>query len=458
MKVVYARVSSDPDGTSLSPEAQIAECVEFAKKHGWDHIQEHVDRDISAWSRKVARPAWNHILDGIRNGTITGVIVHHLDRLIRQVRDLETLIDALEDRPGTTRAFPIYSVHGDIDLSRPDGRAMARILVTIAQKESDDKSRRLKLVLGAQAAQGLSHGGRQPYGWNPDRVTLHPVHSQNVRQLVDWAFQGVSLSEMARRFNTEKIPGPQSPRWDGSPIGRMLTNPRLAGLRRHNGKIVATGNWETIITLEEHTKLVGLFNRPQNTPHGNQLRWWATGVTVCGRCGGRMSSIPHQNGRRYQCQKRYQGCGNGILAEPVDQIIETIITHTLREGWETPAAPPVDVTLLTASLETARASMDRLTTDYYVNNLIPEHAFKAAFEPLQTRVEQLEAELADTQTQTPVLDFDIPGTFASCTPEQKRGICRTLIPCVKIGPAGPGFRGFDSTRIEVWLTDPPPPL
>src|SRR5438094_10247403 len=48
---------------------------------------------LSAWKRGVRRPDWERLVDRVRSGVSDGVVVWHTDRLFRQPRDLETLID-----------------------------------------------------------------------------------------------------------------------------------------------------------------------------------------------------------------------------------------------------------------------------------------------------------------------------------------------------------------------------
>ncbi|HEX9978366.1 MAG TPA: recombinase family protein, partial [Acidimicrobiia bacterium] len=46
----YARISSDPEGTHLGVERQVADCRELAERLGWPVAGVYVDDDISAFS------------------------------------------------------------------------------------------------------------------------------------------------------------------------------------------------------------------------------------------------------------------------------------------------------------------------------------------------------------------------------------------------------------------------
>ena len=75
---------------------------------------------------------------------IDGVVVYDLDRFARQPVDLERAIRIFDGRVGLRFA----TVQSDIDLSSPDGRTMARVMVAFANKASNkasmDTSRRVR--------------------------------------------------------------------------------------------------------------------------------------------------------------------------------------------------------------------------------------------------------------------------------------------------------------------------
>ncbi len=442
----YARVSSDPDGTSVSPEAQLEECRQEAERRGWDwaKVTQYIDRDLSAWKRSTHRPGWYEVVEGIRTGAIDGLIVHHLDRMLRQVRDLEQLIDAIEQRGGK---FPIYSVHGDLDLSTPDGRAMARIVVTIAQKESDDKSRRLQLVLGAKARDGKSHGGKRPYGYDEaDRTKLVPAERDVILELVDWVFDGVSLTECARRLNDAGVPTAHGgSKWFPQVIRRMLLSPRYAGLRSHKGTVVAEGDWEPVFPLDVHERLVQLLERPATGTGRTERRWWATSVLQCGVCGRSMASIPHSSGRRYHCDKRYDGCGNGILAKPIDQIIETVTLGILREGYGAERA--VELVGDAQECDELEASLAQLARDFYIDHVIDRVSFEAVNEDLRQRL-AIARESARPKTITTSGDPD--ADWKDATVQRRIEIVSSTLDRVVIAQRDPRATRLDLGRVSLY--------
>ena len=93
---IYARLSRNPDGKIEKIQDQVADCRAVAERRGLLIGEVHADDDISAWKRNVHRPGWERMLARIEAGQTSGVIVWHVDRLARQPRDLERLVDLAE--------------------------------------------------------------------------------------------------------------------------------------------------------------------------------------------------------------------------------------------------------------------------------------------------------------------------------------------------------------------------
>ena len=85
---IYARISSDKDGTAAGVERQLADCRKLAETLGWPVADEYVDNDVSAYSGKP-RPQYRRMLADIEGATIDAVLVYHPDRLTRQNKELE---------------------------------------------------------------------------------------------------------------------------------------------------------------------------------------------------------------------------------------------------------------------------------------------------------------------------------------------------------------------------------
>jgi len=214
---VYARISSDVLGEGLGVARQRQDCAALAECHGWTVVDTYVDNDVSAFSGK-RRPEYERLLTDVRSGRVHGIVAWHTDRLHRSPRELETFIDLIE----ATKCSVDTVQTGELDLSTPSGRVMARTLGAFARYESEHKSARIRRKLEQNAVEGKHHGGERPYGWNPDRTTLCEVEAEWVRFATSQVLAGVSLRSIAKVMNERG-----SRNADGAPWS--LSNVRFMG-------------------------------------------------------------------------------------------------------------------------------------------------------------------------------------------------------------------------------------
>ncbi len=107
-----------------------------------------------------AAPGYEQLKEGLREGRWTALLVWHVDRLCRSVRDLEDIVDLVNGK------VAVHTVKGgEIDLETPEGRLQARMLGTLARYESEHRSDRVRRAMDQNAERGIAHGGPRPYGW-----------------------------------------------------------------------------------------------------------------------------------------------------------------------------------------------------------------------------------------------------------------------------------------------------
>ena len=148
--VALVRISDDPDGRAVGVGRQEEDCRALAERLGWTIAEVIVENDTSAFStrrtndsdglpvRVTKRPEFRRALKQLHSGRNDGLVVYDIDRLARQPRDLEALIDLAE-----VRDTPVVAVTGSLDVSNSAGRAMARVLMAMANKSSEDTGRRV---------------------------------------------------------------------------------------------------------------------------------------------------------------------------------------------------------------------------------------------------------------------------------------------------------------------------
>jgi len=308
---VYVRISDDRDGTEAGVRRQEADCRHLATSQGWTVTQVYRENDTSAFRRRkvalpdgttalrVVRPEFRRMLADLTARRIAAVVGYDLDRVARDPRDLEDLIDAAE---ATGR--PVRSVTGNLDLSHTGGITMARIAVAMANQSSRDTSRRVRRAKEAGAAEGRwGGGGKRAFGWTADRGTLVESEAAVLREAAEQLLAGTSLREVLMDLEDRQVPTVTGAGWSHAALRRMLVRPGIAGLLEHRGAVVAQAPWPAVLDETTWRALVAeLESRPRND---TSLRWWLGALAHCARCGGRMRG----NGGSYVCESRRGGCG-----------------------------------------------------------------------------------------------------------------------------------------------------
>jgi site-specific DNA recombinase len=89
----YGRLSWNPTTRELEKiETQHGDNETTIKRHG-RALGERLDDGLSAWKISVRRPGFEKLLERASTGASQGIAVWHVDRLFRQPRGLERLID-----------------------------------------------------------------------------------------------------------------------------------------------------------------------------------------------------------------------------------------------------------------------------------------------------------------------------------------------------------------------------
>ncbi|MFE2989979.1 recombinase family protein [Streptomyces sp. NPDC059262] len=96
---IYTRISRDDEGDAMGVARQQQDCERLADLRSWQAVKAYEDNDVSAFKRNVVRDEFELMLNDLRAGLIDGIVAYDLDRLARQPRDLERLIEIFDDRP-----------------------------------------------------------------------------------------------------------------------------------------------------------------------------------------------------------------------------------------------------------------------------------------------------------------------------------------------------------------------
>ena len=449
---IYTRLSRDKEDAT-STTRQEADARRLAKTKGWKVSGVYVDPDHSAYQnatrRKVHRPEYERLIEDIKGGAVDAVIVSKVDRLARSLVEFVRFAETCEQH-----GVALVSVNEPIDTSTPFGTALLQILAVFAQLESATISLRVRSARDYEAKAGKPHyGGRRRYGYTRQMEVI-PEEAALVNEAVAHVLGGGSVNGLATMWNARGIGSPARSTWTVKTLSTVLRSPHLAGLRTHNGTVVAEGTWEPIIDRDTHTAVVAALGDRTRLPV--KRTYLLTGGTArCGRCGAALIAHSTTSGKRaYVCLRRNgdgEACGKlSAVAEPVEAYVsaaafEALDTPTLLALLRAPRehGDSEEVTILRDRLEKVRQTESVLDEeDYLALSADLEARLDAA---LARQAKGARSPLADLPTSHKAL----ARWWEEATVEKRAALVALVIDRVVIHPGRPGTTTFDDSRIEI---------
>lgn len=435
---IYVRISLDRE-EEAGVTRQREDCQKLADTWGWTVGKVYEDNSVSAYQRKL-RPEWLSMLDDLRSGIRDGVIFYDLDRMARQPRDLEDLIDVVE-----ARKIPNKVVTGEVNLSTDNGVFMARLLVNVGNKASKDTGRRVARAALQRAQQGKPQKAvTRPFGYTHDYEIIES-EAKLIRDAYERVIAGESLTSILKDWMEH--PTVNGKRWYRQTVKKILQAPRNAAIRTYKGEEVATGNWEPIVSREVWQAAQDVFDGRSKPMPDTTSVYLLSRIAICGKCGYPMYGRAANKTRKasYTCMSALGGCG-GINRQmlPVDKYIEGLIKRQLAKGK--PVAPPVDdhaaeiAEIENRIIELRQAWNDRkiVLTDFTVMRDAEDKKLKA--------LQREKAQVSATQISETFAE-----NFEDANLSQRRALIKRYMTAVVIHPAVRGARKVDFDAIEpIW--------
>ena len=362
--VIYTRISSDRTGAGLGVGSQERDCRELADRLGWTVVAVHSDNDVSAYSGKP-RPGYRALLDALHGGSADAVLAWHEDRLHRSTRELEDYIDACEPRGISTH----FVRSGVLDLTTASGRMTARIRGAVARGEAEHMRERVEAAKQRSANAGRWKGGRRPFGYEADGVTVREDEAALVREGSAAVLAGASMRGMAGEWNASGVSTTTGKPWDMTGVRRILLRPRNAGLMEHRGEVVGKAEWPAIVPEEQWRAVVRVLSDPARRSNGKGVarKWLGSGLYRCDVCGEGVVTTMSKGGGASEAHRVYR-CRDSHVSKSqveVDLLVEAVVCERLRQPdalrrLAAPVDEGPDVEALEAEAVTLRSRLDEL--------------------------------------------------------------------------------------------------
>ncbi|WP_336510185.1 recombinase family protein [Ruegeria lacuscaerulensis] len=279
---IYARFSSQMQ-RDASIDDQMRLCRERAEREGWTVVDAYSDRAVSGAS--MLRPGLQALFHATQEGQVDLILAEALDRLSRDQAD----IAAIFKRLSFAGVCIVTLAEGEISELHVGLKGTMNQLFL---KDLADKTRR---GLRGRVELGRSGGGNS-YGYDvvrrlgPDgqpvtgERVINAAEAEIVRRVLQEFTEGHSPKTIARRLNTEGVPGPRGKLWRDTAIrGHRVRGTGLLNNELYIGRLV----WNRLRYIKdpETGRRVSRLNDPSNGSSRRSLSCGSSGMNF-----GRRSS------------------------------------------------------------------------------------------------------------------------------------------------------------------------
>lgn len=424
---------------------------------------------------------WAQLLEDAASKKIDVVIAVDVDRLLRSITDLADLM-----RTGVR----VLTVDGEIDLTSADGELRATMLAAVARFEVRRKSERQKRANEQRAAKGLRVGGRRPFGYEQDGVTIRRDEAEAIVLGYQMVARGETVSAVARVWNERGFTTGQNKRQTAgekeagkkpvpSPFTRSAVRQVLLN-RRNIGDLVYLGEvqsvpaeWEPILKGEDtdlFEQVRSILEDPGRRKPGRNPVGLLTGIATCGVCG---ASVHAGGGARrgirgYRCSASMGHFAR--MAEPVEDYVSRIIVRRLARKDAVRLLSPsksVNTRVLRADERRLRERLDSLAAEYAKpDSALTASQLNVASRAIKDQLTAVQAELADAGRvdllgelvglggdDKEARECAVREVWGELGTERQRAVVQELL-SVTLHPVGRGVRTFRPKTVGIeWIND-----
>ena len=326
---LYIRVSTEDqarEGFSLPEQEKRLRAM--CKYKGYEIYKLYKDAGISAKTGNY-RPAFEELLQDIREQKCNTIVVLKLDRLTRSVFDLEGIMRFLEEN----NAY-LDCANEEINTTNSSGKLVARMLTSVSQNEIERTSERTKFGLVGAIKEGHIPG-KNPLGYKRDgkKLVIDPLTKDIVKRIYDLYFEGKSYSNIATIFNQEEVLGKTN--WRDTGILRIISNEIYKGDfvsgKTFNKPVYYENIVEPIVSRE-------LWENCQVQKKKNQKSYMRTQTYIflqklkCPKCGRILAGgASHKlKSDKWYFYYRCEDCKNNIKEEVIEISVKNLLADILE--------------------------------------------------------------------------------------------------------------------------------
>ncbi len=372
--LIALRISNETDA-STSLKRQLQDCRQHIAERahlGWAEVGVAQDAHISATkSHPFERPELGKWLSD-KAPEFDLILFWKMDRFVRKVVDMQDMIKWASEHGGKA----LVSVKEPVlDMVGPFRHVIIDLFAAIAEMEAQNISMRVRSFQKYAKTKNVWAKGNPPYGYETYRgddgamyLRIRESQAKVIKEMYRQVVAGKPYSEIASRFNEDKIPSPGAERmsnrrkemgvpqpvWRPRTITSILQSESLLGWKceevmvpgkkygRSQPILTSEGKIrmaDPILTDEEWVKLQEeMQNRPSSARRTTKNTTAYRGVILCGGCGRNLYLFnpERQQGKPvYRCNAaaNRKSCGKGYAfrAEKVEKVVETMVLEMVGD-------------------------------------------------------------------------------------------------------------------------------
>lgn len=224
---LYARKSVEKEN-SISCETQLEYCKAVLNPDDRkEEILTFVDNGFSGGNTN--RVAFQKMMKLIERGRITKLVTYRVDRISRSLYDFVKILETLKKHD-----VSFVSSQESFNTSSPYGEMIVKLLAVFAEFERNSAIERVTQAYAHRSEKGFYMGGRRPYGFALDDVTISgiktkmfipkDVEAEQVKYIFEtYAVGNVSLRRLMDNLISNKQL-PESGSWSTAKLSTILRN------------------------------------------------------------------------------------------------------------------------------------------------------------------------------------------------------------------------------------------
>ncbi len=407
---LYIRVSTEDqarEGFSLpEQEKRLRAMCEYK---GYEIYKLYKDAGISAKTGNY-RPAFEELLQDIRDKKCNTIVVLKLDRLTRSVYDMEGIMKFLDEN----NAY-LDCANEEINTTNSSGKMVARLLTTVSQNEIERTSERTKVGLAGAIKEGHIPA-RAPLGYKhiDKKLVPDPLTKDIVIRIYNLYFEGKSYYNIATIFNEEKVLGKTN--WCDTGILRIIANEVYKGDYVHGKRTNHPTYYKDVV---EPIVSKELWESCQVQKKKNQKNYMRTQTYIflqklkCPKCGRILAGgASHKiKSDKWYFYYRCENCKNNIHENKIEEHIKTLLADILEydnvvnEFFLPVLKSKVDDPKIELENELKKLNNKKeRIRKAYIDELFTEEEFKQESKLIENQIEIINSKILEN-SQTEQLNF-----------------------------------------------------